>query len=56
MMNETAATLMSVAMLAAFAMIGVGAKFAMKPEHRKNGGLMILVGVILIANVLIWMV
>lgn len=55
-MNPLAATLMSIAMLAAFALLFFGARFALKPEHRKHGGLMILVGLILIANVLIWTV
>lgn len=53
-MNQTAATLMSIAMLAAFVLLGFGARFAFKPETRKQGGLMVLAGIILMANVLIW--
>jgi hypothetical protein len=55
-MNQTAATLLSIAMLGAFALLFFGAKFALKPETRKNGSLMIAVGAILVANVLIWVV
>lgn len=55
-MNQTAATLMSVAMLAAFVLLGFGVKFALEQEHRKQGWLMVVAGVILIANVLIWTV
>jgi hypothetical protein len=55
-MNPLAATLLSIAMLAAFVMLLFGARFALRPEHRKNGLLMITVGVVLIGNVLIWVV
>jgi hypothetical protein len=55
-MNQTAATLMSVVMLAALVLIVFGSKFALGREHRKQGGMMIAVGVILIGNVLIWAV
>ena len=55
-MNSTAATLMSIAMLAAFALLFFGVRFALTQEHRKRGGLMILAGVVLIANVLVWTV
>lgn len=55
-MNQTAATLLSIAMLGAFVLLFFGTKFALRPETRKNGGLMIAVGVILVANVLIWVV
>lgn len=53
-MNSVAATIMSICMLAALVLIGFGLRFAFKSEHRKHGGLMILVGLILVANVLIW--
>ncbi|WP_344706665.1 hypothetical protein [Sphingomonas swuensis] len=55
-MNQTAATLLSVAMLAGFAMIVIGTRFALTPEHRRNGGLTVLVGIIIIANVLVLMI
>jgi len=55
-MNQIAAMLMSIAMLAAFVLLLFGARFALKGPHRKQGGMMIAVGVILIANVLIWTV
>jgi len=47
-------TLFSVAMLAAFLLVGFGIKFALGTEHRKNGGLMIVAGLVIVANVLIW--
>jgi hypothetical protein len=55
-MNQTAATLMSIAMLAAFALVGFGAKFAFKAEHRKQGLLMVVAGLVLVVNVLLWIV
>ena len=55
-MNTIAATLMSIAMLAAFVLIGFGVKFALKAEHRKQGVLMLVAGLVLVANVLIWTV
>ena len=53
-MDQTASTLMSIVMLAAFALLLFGARLAIKGEHRKQGLLMVLVAVILVANVLIW--
>ncbi|WP_300974706.1 hypothetical protein [Sphingomonas sp. LHG3406-1] len=55
-MNQTASTLMSIAMLAAFVLLLFGARTTYKGVHRKQGSMMMLVGVILIANVLIWAV
>jgi hypothetical protein len=55
-MNDTAATLMSIAMLAAIALLVFGTRFALRPEHRKQGLLMIVAGLVLVANVLIWVV
>lgn len=55
-MNGTASTLMSIVMLAAFVLMLFGARFAWRGTHRKQGLMMVLVGVILIANVLIWSV
>jgi hypothetical protein len=53
-MNQTASTLMSIVMLAAFALLAFGARLAWVGTHRKQGLLMMLVAVILVANVLIW--
>jgi hypothetical protein len=55
-MNQTASTLMSIVMLAAFVLLIFGARLAIRGEHRKQGLLMILVALILVANVLIWVV
>ena len=55
-MNGTASTLMSIVMLAAFVLLLFGARFAWVGTYRKQGLMMVLVGVILIANVLIWSV
>ena len=55
-MNPLAATLMSIAMLAALVLLIFGIKFALGTEHRKQGRLMVLMAVILVANVLIWTV
>lgn len=52
-MNDTASTLMSIAMLAAFLLLVIGGRLAMKGENRKRGLMMALIGVILIANVLV---
>lgn len=46
--------LFSLAMLAAFVLVGFGIKFALCTEYRKNGWLMIVAGVVILANVLIW--
>lgn len=55
-MNDTAATLLSVAMLAAFVLLFFGARFALEGEHRKQGLLMMVAALVLIANVLVWVV
>ena len=55
-MNQTAATLLSIAMLAAFVLIGFGVRLALKGENRKQGVLMTTAGVILVGNVLVWVV
>lgn len=55
-MNQTASTLMSIVMLAAFALLLFGARLAIRGTHRKQGLLMVLVAVILVANVLVWAV
>lgn len=53
-MNQTASTLMSIVMLAAFVLLVFGARFAWAGTYRKQGLMMMLVAVILVANVLIW--
>jgi hypothetical protein len=53
-MNQTASTLMSIVMLAAFVLLVFGARLARAGTYRKRGLLMIVVAVILVANVLIW--
>ncbi len=55
-MSETAALLLSIVMLAAFVLLGFGAKFARGTEHRKQGLLMMVTAAILVGNVLIWVV
>ena len=55
-MNQTAATLMSIAMLAAFVLLFFGMRFALKAEHRKQGLLMVVAALVLVANVLVWVV
>jgi hypothetical protein len=55
-MNQTASTLMSIVMLAAFVLAVFGARLAWLGTHRKQGLMMVLVAVILVANVLIWAV
>jgi hypothetical protein len=55
-MNQTASTLMSIVMLAAFVLLVFGARFAWAGTTRKQGLLMMLVALILVANVLIWVV
>lgn len=55
-MNQTASTLLSILMLAAFVLLFFGTKFALKAEHRKQGLLMVVAGLVLVANVLVWVV
>ena len=55
-MNQTASTLLSIAMLGAFVLLFFGAKFALKAEHRKQGLLMVVAGLVLVGNVLVWVV
>ena len=53
-MNQTASTLMSIVMLAAFVLLVFGARFTWAGTYRKQGVLMMVVAAILVANVLIW--
>jgi high-affinity Fe2+/Pb2+ permease len=50
----TGSTLLAIAMVAAFLLIGGGIKLAMTSEHRGRGLLMIMAAAVLIGNVLIW--
>jgi hypothetical protein len=45
---------MAVAMIAAFLLLGVGTRMALKQEGRRRGLLMIAAAAVLIGNVLIW--
>lgn len=53
-MTGAVAAIFSVATIAAFILTGFGVRFAMGKEHRKNGLLMIVAGLVIMANVLIW--
>jgi hypothetical protein len=48
--------LLSIAVLAAFALIGGGLWLLVRRGEKKQGGLMIAAAVVLLANVLIWTV
>lgn len=45
---------LGITMIAAFLLLGVGFRLAMRPADRQRGLLMIACGIIFIANVLIW--
>ena len=47
---------MSIAMIAALILLAAGIRFAVNAEHRKQGVLMIIAGLVIAANVLIWTV
>jgi hypothetical protein len=53
-MNTLAATLLSIAVLAAFALVGGGVWLLAKGRDRKQGLLMLLAAIVLFVNVLIW--
>jgi hypothetical protein len=53
-MNGLVSALFSIAVLAAFALVGGGAWFIVKRGETKQGTLMILASLVLLANVLIW--
>ncbi len=55
-MTGFVSALLSIAILAAFALIAGGAWLVLKRGERKQGGLMILAALVLLANVLIWTV
>jgi len=51
-----AATIFSLATIAALILVGFGIRFAVGRQFRKNGLLMIVAGLVILANVLIWTV
>ena len=53
-MTGLIATLLSIAMLASFALIGGGGYLFLTGRNRKQGMLMFLAAFILLVNVLIW--
>ena len=53
-MTGLIATLLSIAMLASFALIGGGGFLFITGRNRKQGLLMLLAAIILLVNVLIW--
>ena len=56
MQSGLGATLLSIAMLAAFLLAGGGLWMALRRGERKKGALMVVCGLVLLANVLIWTV
>ena len=50
------ATMLSVAMIAVLLLLIFGVRFTLRSEHRKQGLLMLVAGVVILANVLIWTV
>jgi hypothetical protein len=55
-MGGLAATTLSIAMIAAIILMGFGFRFVPRREYRKQGTLMIVAGLVILANVLIWTV
>jgi hypothetical protein len=55
-MTGLVSALLSIAILAAFALAGGGLWLLVKKCERKQGGLMLLAALVLLANVLIWTV
>jgi hypothetical protein len=53
-MYTIAAAMLSIAMLAAFALAGGGAWLLIRRNERKQGVLMLLASAVLFGNVLIW--
>jgi hypothetical protein len=53
-MTGLAATLLSIAVLASFALAGGGLWLLVKGRERKQGLLMLLAALVTLANVLIW--
>lgn len=55
-MTGIAATTLSIAVLASFALLGGGAWLLIKRRERKQGILMLIAAAVLFGNVLIWTV
>ena len=55
-MTGLVSALLSIAVLAAFALVAGGLWLVLRRGERKQGGLMILAALVLFANVLIWTV
>ncbi len=55
-MAGLAATTLSIAVIASLALAGFGTRLALRREHRKQGVLMIVAGLVILANVLVWTV
>ena len=55
-MTGIAATTLSIAVLASFALLGGGAWLLIKRKERKQGILMLIAAAVLFGNVLIWTV
>lgn len=55
-MGGVAAVTLSIAMIALLALLVFGVRFALLAEHRTQGSLMIVAGLVILANVLIWTV
>jgi hypothetical protein len=49
-----ASAALAITMIAAFLLLGFGLRQAMQPADRQRGLLMIVCGIVFIANVLIW--
>lgn len=54
MMTGFAATLLSIAVLAAFALIAGGLHLLIRRKERKQGVLMLIAAAVLFGNVLVW--
>ena len=55
-MTGFAATILSILVLAAFALVAGGAYLLIKRKERKQGILMLIAAVVLFGNVLVWTV
>ncbi len=55
-MTGFAATILSILVLATFALVGGGAYFLIKRKERKQGVLMLIAAAVLFGNVLVWTV
>ena len=53
-MTGLGATMLAIAMIAAFLLILGGIKFALRQESRSRGLLMVVAAAVLVMNVLIW--